>query len=361
MSNENFDVQVLMQSDKLCNQHFNSKGNSKITNLENLVSNNLDNNLKNEVNNSVCLTNNSKNEGVLSTSLLNMKCSSQPKDFDKLKVNTEVENHVENEKLYTHSSELKESSEVKHFQNVSNHNLEHNCKNEIDNPVCSDKAETDSSLLNIKHGCNEPIVNIEVKTYVLNDQLDSNLSEFEESCELKNPKTAVCNNIDSNLKNEVCNPVCLANNERNENAMKSSLISNKCPISLRECNEPKVNIKVEINDIINNVSSNYQFESYETPGQLSGINEFNTLGLNFQLLNGIHQHGFQNLMTLQQQCISYCIDGRDIVLHSYPCAGKSTMCFISVLHRINTSLNECQAIILVPTLELALFTQKVLS
>lgn len=410
------DEQIQMQTNELCNHQLDSKGNNEITNFEDIVCNDTDNNFENKVNNSVYVSNDLKDEGVIKSSLLNMKCSFERRDCDEPKVNIKVENYVENDQLYSHLTELKNNNEVQNFQNVShkldhnytneihnlhlnnvfkdineidsslltikhdrneskvktevqnnmqsdqlnssstelkenckfknfqstnNHIADHNYKNKIHNSVYSDNIETESPLLNNKYESNESKVNTEVKNHVLNKQLHSDLTEFKESYKLNNHETVVCKNVDNNLKNEGYNTVYLANNVNIENSSSSSLI--------RGCNKPKINIKVEINDLINNLSSSQQFK-----------NEFSTLGLNFELLNGIHQYGFQRLMTLQQQCISYCIDGRDIVLHSYPCAGKSTMCFISVLQRINTSINECQAIILVPTLELALFSQKVL-
>lgn len=349
-----------MQSD----HQFQSKGCSEITNIEN-VCNDVDINLKNEVNNTFYSANILRDEGLVKTLLLNTKCSSVPRDCTKAKVNVEVDQERKNDQLLSnYSIELKENSEVKHFMNVNSHNLDHNYKTDIHNPVCStiilkDKTEIESSF-SINHDWSELKENSEVKMHVQDDLSCSDLTELKESCRVNNIENVVCNDVDDNLKNEVYNPVGLVNNLKDEDVIKSSLINTKCSSILRECNEPKVNIEVDIHDMLNNQLCNL-FESDKMPMQLCCSDEFNNLGLNFQLSNGIHQHGFHRLMTLQQQCISHCINGRDIVLHSYPCAGKSIMCLISVLQRINTSFNECQAIILVPTLELALFTQKVLS
>jgi len=144
----------------------------------------------------------------------------------------------------------------------------------------------------------------------------------------------------------ICSPVI----HHNENEIFNTFCSN---------NKVKITSSLFNIEELNNYLAN-------TNDNLSSINNNEkcmllnrTIDLKDELLNGIHQHGIQNLMSSQQQCLSHYINGRDVILHSYPCMGKSTVCFISVLQRINTSLNECQAIVFVPTLELALSAQKV--
>lgn len=185
-----------------------------------------------------------------------------------------------------------------------------------------------------------PEVNTEVENCVQQDQLSN--------CQLKLQDTNNLKKISSHSSiHENDNLVCLPDISRNE--MEINLSNNEGLNVLKDYDDllAKTNVKlVSIN--INKKSS-----------QPSHNSEFNISNLNVELLKGICQHGFQNLMTWQLQYISHCIDGRDIIFHSYPCIGKTTMCLISVLQRINTSLNECQAVVLVPTLELALFAQKV--
>lgn len=277
-------------NDKQCNSQFESKGSGEITNLKNIISSDGDLNYVDY--NPICSVNDLKDKVVNKSSFSKIECSSIPADCSELKVNAKIENHVQKD---MHNSG----------------GLTNDLK---------DKIEIFSSLLSNKNEENELKVNTEGEIHEQNDYLCSNFAESKENCEVKNLEN-VCNDMDDNLKNEVSNPICLVNNSRDENVLKSN-----------------INTKLEIREM---------------------FDEFNTLGLNAQLSNGIYHHGFQRLLTLQQQCILHCINGRDIVLHSYPCAGKSTMCLISVLQRINTSFNECQAIILVPTYELALYTQRV--
>lgn len=255
-------------------------------------------------------------------------------------VNTEVETHVRNDQLYNHQLKSKDISETESLEKVSN--VKHSYKNKAHNPVClsnssNNEIEIKSSLLNtedstISKEYNESKDNVEI-----------------ESKEFKSFEN-VSNGADHSYKNEIHSSVCLSNSLHDEIEIKSSLLNIDDSSVSRECNDLSTNINHGTLSSINNDEKSICY-----------MNEFNTMGLKVELLNGIHQHGFQNLTTLQLQYIPYCINGRDIIFHSYPCVGKSIMCFISLLQRIDTSLDICQAIVLVPTLELALSTQKVFS
>lgn len=243
-----------------------------------------------------------------------------------------------------------------------------------------------------------------------NDQLYNLQPESKDTCEIKNIEN-VCNYADHNSEIETNNIVSLSNTIKDEIISISPLLNTEHSSVLKVCNKLKANMNVE-NDGQNNQLCSYQFKSrvsndikfknicnkleynykhinsndltwstnrikdtmgidkYDLSGNINndgkttqscGVVEFDTKGLNIELWNGIHHVGFQNLMTLQLECLSHFINGNNVFLHSYPCVGKSTICFISVLQRIDTSLNVCQAIILVPTLELSLSALKVLS
>jgi len=157
----------------------------------------------------------------------------------------------------------------------------------------------------------------------------------------------ICNDINKNDKNEIHKPVCSINILKGNIGIKSSLLNTDDFLVSRECNDILIDVNAKPSSINDDEKSGCDMD------------EFNIMGLNIELLNGIHQHGIQDLTNLQLKCISYCINRRDIICHSYPCIGKSTMCFISLLQMIDVNLNECQAIVLVPTLELALSAQKV--
>lgn len=191
---------------------------------------------------------------------------------------------------------------------------------------------------NVSNKLIEQKVNTEVENLVYNDKLYDYEFESKYISEIKS-STNICNSIIHYNKNKIHNPVC----PNDKVKITSSLFNTEGSNVLRELNNSFTNINDKLPSINNN----------EKPMLL-----YHTINLKDELLNGIHRHGIQDLMSLQQQCMSHYINGRDVIFHSYPCVGKSTVCLISVLQRINTSLNECQAIVLVPTLELALSAQK---
>jgi len=116
----------------------------------------------------------------------------------------------------------------------------------------------------------------------------------------------------------------------------------------------------------NNVVSSNQTESDqhdELPPDASNfecsINSFNDMNLKIDILRGLYSLGFVNPTTLQQHTVMHCIHGRDIIVFAGPGNGRTMMFTIPLLQRIKTNLNECQALVLVPTRPLAVHIQKV--
>lgn len=188
--------------------------------------------------------------------------------------------------------------------------------------------------------------NFLVETPVKNNKpSEQKFKSKEDSSENKNFDN-ICNYIEHNYGNVIHNPIYLKNISKDE-------------INSVMLNIENSDVMKKYNDLSANGDKLSTINNDEKSLQPCHIDKFNIMDLNVELLNGIRHHGFKDLMILQQQFLFHCINGRDIIFHSYPCIGKSTICFISVLQKINTSLNECQAVILVPTLELALFGLKV--
>lgn len=227
---------------------------------------------------------------------------------------------------------------MKNIKNVSNC-IDHNSVNETHNlinltNVTKDEIISISPLLNTENYSlpkeyGEKKGNTDVEIHVQNNQLYNHQFESRINSEIKFKN--VCNKLE-NIYNHV-------------NSNKSTCSAN---ILKDKIDTDKYNLSTYINND-------------EKTTESRGLVDFNNMGLNERLWNGIRYTGFQNLMTLQLECLSRFINGCNVFLHSYPCVGKSTICFISVLQRIDTSLNFCQAIILVPTLELSLSALKVLS
>lgn len=267
--------------------------------------------------------------------------------------NTDINTLVENDHSYEFHLKPKNINEIKSFEDVFN-NVDNNNINEINNSISTNiflNDQSNSLLLNTKGSnifreCNEEKINNEVKAHVQKDQSYFNQSKsmVTSDSDITNPEKTL-NNLDYN--------------EINRNLVYQTNVP-KDDVNSLLLNIKSYNIFKDYDDLSYNINTNIYFnDDHKKPLQLGSIHGFNTLGLNDELLNGIYQHGFQKLLAFQHKYISHCINKRDVIIHSYPCVGKSTMCFISVLQKIDTSINECQAIILVSTLELALLAQRV--
>lgn len=71
------------------------------------------------------------------------------------------------------------------------------------------------------------------------------------------------------------------------------------------------------------------------------------------LLRGIYGFGYEKPSAIQQKAILPCVSGQDVIAQAQSGTGKTATFVISILQRINTEKNECQALILAPTRELA--------
>ncbi|KAL7424705.1 DExD/H-box ATP-dependent RNA helicase dhh1 [Cryptotrichosporon argae] len=86
---------------------------------------------------------------------------------------------------------------------------------------------------------------------------------------------------------------------------------------------------------------------------------FEDFGLRRELLMGIWEAGFERPSPIQEEAIPMALTGRDILARAKNGTGKTGSFVIPTLNRINTSLNHIQAVLLVPTRELALQTSQV--
>lgn len=99
---------------------------------------------------------------------------------------------------------------------------------------------------------------------------------------------------------------------------------------------------------------------YETSKSVDVVNSFEELGLRDDLLRGIYAYGFEKPSAIQQRAILPVINGRDVIAQSQSGTGKTATFSMGVLQRIDPNLREAQALILSPTRELAIQTQKVI-
>lgn len=74
---------------------------------------------------------------------------------------------------------------------------------------------------------------------------------------------------------------------------------------------------------------------------------------------GIYEKGFEAPSPIQEESIPIALTGRDILARAKNGTGKTAAFCIPVLEKIDSSKDEVQAVLLVPTRELALQTSQV--
>lgn len=89
------------------------------------------------------------------------------------------------------------------------------------------------------------------------------------------------------------------------------------------------------------------------------VDNFDDMNLKEELLRGIYAYGFEKPSAIQQRAIIPCVKGHDVIAQAQSGTGKTATFSISILQQIDTSVRECQALILAPTRELAQQIQKV--
>ncbi|KAF4126132.1 ATP-dependent RNA helicase DDX6/DHH1 [Geosmithia morbida] len=87
--------------------------------------------------------------------------------------------------------------------------------------------------------------------------------------------------------------------------------------------------------------------------------EFEDFSLNRDLLMGIFEAGFEKPSPIQEEAIPVALTGRDILARAKNGTGKTAAFIIPTLERIKPKISKIQALILVPTRELAMQTSQV--
>lgn len=88
-------------------------------------------------------------------------------------------------------------------------------------------------------------------------------------------------------------------------------------------------------------------------------NDFEDYFLKRELLMGIFEKGFEKPSPIQEESIPIALTGRDILARAKNGTGKTAAFCIPVLERVDVSRSDIQAMLLVPTRELALQTAQV--
>ena len=101
-------------------------------------------------------------------------------------------------------------------------------------------------------------------------------------------------------------------------------------------------------------------DNEETPYTVKTIETWEELDATPNLLRGIYAYGFEKPSPIQRKAICPIFDGRDVIAQAQSGTGKTGCFTIGVLERINTSLQQPQALILSPTRELSQQTKHVI-
>lgn len=80
---------------------------------------------------------------------------------------------------------------------------------------------------------------------------------------------------------------------------------------------------------------------------------FEHLNLKDELLRGIYSYGFEKLSAIQQKAIKPIILGKDLIVIACSGLGKTYTYILAILAAIDETVNQCQALIIIPTRELA--------
>jgi ATP-dependent RNA helicase DeaD len=92
----------------------------------------------------------------------------------------------------------------------------------------------------------------------------------------------------------------------------------------------------------------------ETPGEpADSLPELRLEDLPDHLIRAVRSMGWSELMPVQAKAIPYILAGRDLMVQSRTGSGKTGAFVLPILDRVDPSQAECQALVLVPTRELA--------
>ncbi|KAJ1967187.1 translation initiation factor eIF4A [Dispira parvispora] len=91
------------------------------------------------------------------------------------------------------------------------------------------------------------------------------------------------------------------------------------------------------------------------------VDNFDAMGLRDDLLRGIYAYGFERPSAIQQRAIMPVLKDHDVIAQAQSGTGKTATFSISILQKLDMSINQCQALVLAPTRELAQQIQSVVS
>ncbi|KAL6074420.1 Eukaryotic initiation factor 4A-II [Balamuthia mandrillaris] len=81
--------------------------------------------------------------------------------------------------------------------------------------------------------------------------------------------------------------------------------------------------------------------------------DFDSMNLRDELLRGIYSYGFEKPSAIQQRAIVPLAQGKDVIAQAQSGTGKTATFAVGILQQIDLAAKDCQALIVVPTRELA--------
>jgi ATP-dependent RNA helicase len=100
-------------------------------------------------------------------------------------------------------------------------------------------------------------------------------------------------------------------------------------------------------------------QEFETSSEIEVVTSFDKMGLKEDLLRGLFAFGFERPSAIQQRAMIPIITGRDMIAQAQSGSGKSSTIAITSCQRVNIRDNHIQVLVLSPTRELAMQTEKV--
>ena len=82
--------------------------------------------------------------------------------------------------------------------------------------------------------------------------------------------------------------------------------------------------------------------------------KFTELDLKPEILKALQKKGYEDLTPIQEQTFPHVLSGCDLIALAQTGSGKTAACAIPVVQSVDPNIKAVQALVLVPTRELAL-------
>lgn len=242
------------------------------------------------------------------------------------------------------------------------------------------KIATDTTIYNlISHKLHDEHTALNSVSIVKFDDLDKYVSplSFNSVCSAAETdgKEVIDNIEDINLSDPELDSMSIVSDGGLEKCTSPLIVNDICNTAKTDCEEtidsiedinflnPELDSMSIVSDgdldkctspmIVNDICNIAQIDCEEI------IDNFEGLNLKEELLHGIYNYGFKNPLAIQQRAISSCIKGYNVFVQSPSGSGKTVTLIISVLQKIDTNLNQCQALIVTPRQDVVMDIQKV--